>query len=390
MMETTLSFFLVVSERDYTYRMFSLWILLLILASILILKPVFERKSYYFYNILLNRSPLDLIAWTYLSILCFLGLSELVFSQINKIILSVLQNSKIPIEPFIFFFPVLILLFLSFLEWKRSKFLREKLQGMHKKPFSIILGLTVIILIVVIVCEQGTRNYFQYSNLISIFSIIGIIGTIVGVIITYEQLKIAEDRIDSYEGLYEALDEILSDKEAKVFQFYGPTILPGHIAYNDIKKIQAYSKNLRDFLERIGEDKAIFIAPSDALYKTSYEPYLKKECQKIYYDKSMIEIKVKEVVKDQQKINLLAGFVYLTEPHQLRSFDTYFFSNGKTVIYAMPLHYSEVRAVETDENGNGNPREVIEPNLIGFKTSSRAFIKSFDQHFEKMVKKVQE
>ncbi|HEX8148351.1 MAG TPA: hypothetical protein VF591_14325 [Pyrinomonadaceae bacterium] len=394
MSKTTLSLFLIVGEGDQTYRLFSLWILALILAVILFLKSFSVRIVDQLYQRLCDRDPLTLIAFTYLTVIAVLGISELVFTLVNKPFLSLWKASNISRDYIVFAIPLIILVVLSILEWKRSKFLNQKLKWIHRRPFLIITCITFVILAVVIffeesgLFEKSTYNHFQNSNLINIFSIIGIFGTIVGLVITYEQLKLAEDRIDGYESLYDALDELLHDNKARFFQFYGATLIPGHAAFGDSNVIKTYENNLSSFLNDLPRNQqAIIIAPSPELYHTTYSPYLNNKYRNETFTQEVLDLLVDDVQKFHRRLvfsNL--KIITIEEKKDIEFISAYYYSNGRMVIYAVPLHYELERAKEIDNKPETNSVVEIEPVLVGFKTTNRSVIKAFEKDFLKRVK----
>ncbi len=391
MAKTGLLLFLIVGEGDQTYRLFSLWILALILAVILLLKSSSVRIVDQLYQRLCDRDPLTLIAFTYLTVIAVLGISELVVTLTNK---PSWKAPNIHRDYIVFAVPLIVLVVLSFLEWRRSKFLNQKLQWIHRRPFFIITFITFVIVAVVILFEESgyfeksTYNYFQNSNLINIFSVIGIFGTLVGLVITYEQLRLAEDRIDGYESLYEALDELLHDDKARFFHFYGATLIPGHAAFGDSSVIKTYEDNLLIFLNHLPRSQqAIIIAPSPDLYQTTYLPYLNNKYRNETFTQPVLDSLVEDVKTFHNRLQFPnLKIITIADKKDIEFISAYYYSNGKMVIYAVPLHYELERAKEIDNKPETNSVVEIEPVLVGFKTTSRSVIKAFEKDFHKRIK----
>lgn len=394
MSKTVLSLFLVVGEGDQTYRLFSLWILALILAVILLLKSSSIRIVDQLYQRLCDRDPLTLIAFTYLTVIVVLGISEVAFTLINKSSSSLWKAENIRRDYIVFAIPLIILVVLSVLEWRHSKFLNQKLQWIHRRPFLIITCITFVIIAVVIFYEESgyfeksTYNYFQNSNLINIFSVIGIFGTIVGLIITYEQLRLAEDRIDGYESLYDALDQLLHDDKARFFQFYGATLIPGHVAFGDSSVIKSYEDNLSSLLNHLPRSQqAIIIAPSPNLYQTTYSPYLGNKYRNKTFAQDVLDLLVDDVKAFHNRLQFPnLRVITIEEKKDIEFISAYYYSNGRMVIYAVPLHYELERAKDVDNNPETNSGVEIEPALVGFKTTNRSIVKAFEKDFHKRVK----
>lgn len=277
-----------------------------------------------------------------------------------------------------------------------NHFLKNHIRGLYRKPL-LAISLSVLILIFLSYCfERNGVGLFVNSNLLSILSIVGILGTIIGVILTYEQLKIAEDRIDGYEKLYSELRELIKPKSnIKYFQFYGPTLIPGHIAYGDEKDIDNYYNKLGELAKEL-KNKFELIVPSKELNIKAYSYYNDKVVNNVKFTSSDIEKKLEELETLQGELTLNKVEISL-EKTRIEIIDNFYFSNGKTAIYVIPLHFLEAIAgsdVVTEEKktkkkeDSKNNNNKMHPELIGFKTTNRSIVKAFEQSFIKMKDKI--
>jgi hypothetical protein len=295
---------------------------------------------------------------------------------------------------FIIFF---ILLFIEII-WSKQlhDFCKKKFSGVSKKPILVISVSVLVLIILSYFLEKNGIGLFVNSNILSILSIVGILGTIIGVILTYEQLKIAEDRIDGYIKLYSELKKLMSEKNIKKFQFYGPTIIPGHIAYGDRNDIKEYKKLIYDLVDEL-KKKFEIIVPSDELYIEAYSHYADQFINNIHYPQSKIT-KLLEEANELQKTILDNEGDLTQEKSKIEIIDNFYFSNGITVIYAIPLHFqvaiagseSSVSSQTTKKSDGNSNKNSMHPELIGFKTTNRSIVKAFELNFTKLNNKINE
>jgi len=281
---------------------------------------------------------------------------------------------------------VILLILLSVAEHFRVRS-PAVLKRLYKRPILLATLITFIVLATAILLESREYNLLQHSNLIGILGIIGIIGTIIGVILTYGQLKLAEDRIENYEKFYDALDELLKDPKARSLQFSGSTILPGQVAYGDRTLLLRYMNSLETCTNRLlidsGEVK--IIVPSEEIYREAYRPYEDKTCRGHKYNRQEIDDRIGEALVVQHSIDQKSDMVEISRKEEIAVIDAFYFSNGRTAIYAVPLHYNLAR-VETFENDK--QKEQGEPVLVGFKTTNRSIVEAFEQNFQKLMSEI--
>jgi hypothetical protein len=273
-----------------------------------------------------------------------------------------------------------------------NHFLKSHIRGLYRKPL-LAISLSVLILIFLSYCfERNGVGLFVNSNLLSILSVVGILGTIIGVILTYEQLKIAEDRIDGYEKLYSELHNMMEDKSnIKKFQFYGPTIIPGQIAYGNEEDIKLYRNQIYALVSRLNKNFEV-IVPSEKLNTEAYSYYNNQVINNKTYDSPEILKLLKEIKSLQDTIGDNEG-VITEEKSKVEIIDNFYFSNGYTVIYAIPLHFQvaiagaeNITSENKDKNSSNNGK--MHPELIGFKTTNRSIVKAFELSFIKLKSKI--
>src|ERR1044071_7152305 len=102
---------------------------------------------------------------------------------------------------------ILVILIEIFFRRRLATLFRTILRSLYKYPLIATIAITTVVISLVLFVEPNVANYFSESNVLSILGVVGIFGTIIGVILTYEQLKIAEDRIDGYAKFYQELFE---------------------------------------------------------------------------------------------------------------------------------------------------------------------------------------
>lgn len=229
------------------------------------------------------------------------------------------------------------------------------------------------------------------GHLVNVLGLIGLAVTSLGLWYAYIQLRIAEDRIDGYQKLYEwiftLIDEIKSDKAA-VLHFYGSTILPGNVSYSSTKDLSRYKSDLKKIFDRDPEFEALtnvcFIVPDEDGYENTYTWFHNKRVANHHHrlpdaawvsfveDKKRDALRLQMTLADGRESYTISTLRESDERFGLLK-RAYFFSNGRRVIYAIPLHYVEV----PDE---GRHQEVT-PELVGFTTNAVSIVKAFERHF---------
>ncbi|MEA4851500.1 MAG: hypothetical protein VB126_08620 [Paludibacter sp.] len=285
-------------------------------------------------------------------------------------------------------FGIFIILFvLSFFKFFREG-IKEISKWFIKRPIPVITISVILIIVVAFFVEKNGQGLFVNSNILSILSIVGIIGTIIGVLLTYEQLKIAEDRIDGYESFYKEVNELLCKKDTRSLQFYGPTLIPGHIAYNYKNDIDKYKRALQDNIEVLTKDpqnKIDLILYSEKQNLNAYNNYLHDLVNKTKIEPSVIESKLKELKKFQEVLNVFINnsITIIDDSTKVNLIDNYYFSNGVTAIYAVPLHYQVALSEKNGKNKSEKNRKLT-PQLIGFKTTNRSIVQAFESKFDEL------
>jgi len=254
------------------------------------------------------------------------------------------------------------------------------------RPGRVMFALFAIVLVLVIFFEDlvalAVLNRFATSNVVNVLALVGIAVTVLSAISTLQQLKMQDDRIDGYDRFYDVVLDMLDDEDAPYLKFSGPTAIPGNIAFNNQDKIKRYQEKLREWIARAGAQKrATYIVPSRAMYDESYRPY-----ENIRVVRGLwAEVVSKEEVEAQK----LAAYRLAEDLRnfdrrefqttvQLGVFDAYFFSNGRRLVYALPLHYAEAR-IELEKKAP----DTVHPTLLGRTTTNRLVIEAFSSYFEK-------
>jgi hypothetical protein len=278
-----------------------------------------------------------------------------------------------------------ILFSLTALEWRWPRPF-SSLKRWYAKPIRVTTIVTVVVLLIAIYFENSGHNLLQNSNVIGILGLIGIVGTIIGVVLTYEQLKLAEDRIEGYEKFYEVLHEILTDPKSQFFQFFGSTIIPGQVAFGDDRLIEQYKLDLYYIATHLKDrQKLTLILPSAEQYKEAYKPYVGKIYRKKRYDQQTIDVKIDEALQCQNTMRINAQLIELKKKEEIAIVDAFYFSNGRTAVYAVPLHYNIARIDKLEHRNLADQEPQGQPILVGFKTTNGHVVAAFQQHFEELT-----
>ena len=207
---------------------------------------------------------------------------------------------------------------------------REDLLNNHLCFFGTGLFIFFVIFAIAILEHHccHTKNPPGNSTFVSLFSLFGIMATLVGLFIAYKQFKLSEDRINGYDRLYETLISILKEgEEAAIitqkmrfstrmndfirylgkpkkidrFQFYGTTLIPGDIAYNNNNEKKKYVELIVRLAGNLKEKFEIML-PSDDLLSTTYSPYT--------HFSSDTDKKIEDIIKLKDEIRKQGGHVF--------------------------------------------------------------------------------
>jgi hypothetical protein len=259
------------------------------------------------------------------------------------------------------------------------------LKRWYSKPITVTSVVTGVVLLIAISFEKSGHNLLQNSNLLGILGLIGIVGTIIGVVLTYEQLKLAEDRIEGYDKFYEVLHELFNDPKSQFLQFSGSTIIPGQVASGDARLIERYKTGLDGIANHLDDPtKITLIVPSDEQYERAYMPYVGKTIGKTLYDVETIMNRIDQALRYQHSFKAKSHTIEVKLPEEIAILNAFYYSNGRTVVYAVPLHY-DVAKVDKLEHKAANQDRKLNPVLIGFKTTNSSIITAFHEYFEKLT-----
>src|SRR4051812_1166706 len=119
------------------------------------------------------------------------------------------------------------------------------------------------------------------SHFLNVVAIAGVIFSTLGFLYTYLQLRDSTDRIEGYRDFYYWIQKLFSEIEegkATEFYFYGPTILPGNLAYGRAGKndVQTFGNKLHNLFLRQADShfdkvqRSMVIVPPVENYNDTY------------------------------------------------------------------------------------------------------------------------
>ncbi len=232
------------------------------------------------------------------------------------------------------------------------------------------------------------------THFVNLVALAGVIFSGLGFLYTFLQLRDNNDRIDGYRDFYRWVRRLFKELEegkADKFYFYGPTILPGNVAVGDTgaADITWFREELDDLFRRRDRFKKVkrfvVIVPPIEKYIDSYRHFHNarmshfEKRQSLDAWREFVESKQLAAVEFQKELAIKDGGEKLT-PRDSRYDDiksAYFFSNGRRVIYAKPLHY-----VSAPESGEDLREQT--PHLVGFTTTDSVTIDAFQEHFSEL------
>lgn len=258
-------------------------------------------------------------------------------------------------------------------------------------PYIITIS-SILIVFVLSYIEVRSNIQFWYgfstSNILSSLAVVGVFGTLLGLFLTYRQVKLAEDRIDGYDQLYDAIFELLDDKKGDKIQFYGSTLIPGHFTYaskNKMKSVENFRLKIENKVStsELEPTSKQFILPAFNMYQETYKGYEKKS------SKEFVSKLVDEVKKMHKRIEIDSLITSVPDKNKIEDMlDSFYISNGRTAIFAKPLHYDIIKTENNNTSDSEKNHLDFEPILIGFKTRDRSIIKGFEKHFDKLILKI--
>lgn len=259
-------------------------------------------------------------------------------------------------------------------------------------PFAMVaICYTLICLLIVFVEMFIGGIVLDGSTILVCISIIGFVGTIIGLIITYLQLKRNNDQFFGYYDFYRIADELLDEKSNRKIRFHFSTPIPGHIAYGVDKDFDLF---LTKLLQYKGEIEIII--PNESEIKAMYNEYVDREFRGETYSKEIIYnlLSHLEGAKEDKRLDVARFVMKLREKPNVsvycyqtkvnpEAITNLYISDGKVAVYAIPLHFYNIQ----DENRNSeNRKEPTKTVLVGFVTSDRALVTTLDDNFETIMK----
>ncbi len=222
---------------------------------------------------------------------------------------------------------------------KKPKLVKRILEWFINKaivhPFYTIFYFVILISLIYLVTLIDNKWNLKILNLLSLppngestihlinfIGVIGALGTAVGFLYTYHQLKLSNDRIDSYDQLYDWIERFLKEsvkKKAKKFLFYGSTILPGNISLDDESKINDYMDEIDAIFRRSNNYEKI---ENIKLVVPKLQDY--EEIYKWFYDKDI------NTLQKRYKNNTFEWVAFVNEKkNQAIEFQKLFCENDK-------------------------------------------------------------
>lgn len=233
--------------------------------------------------------------------------------------------------------------------------------------------------------------HYGTMQLITLLKVLGIGVTFWAALWSYRQLRKHYNRIDSYEKFFEYAELLFKeireqDGPTRYFHYYGPTIIPGNIACDDINLVNQYKDDLEKLFKEKKGNERYAIVPRQKYYSNTYDPIKKHELAidypKPYSWESYVDKRRDEAIKFQgDLINYVTedsrGGILGVDDKKIHDIEnSYFLSNGVRVIYAIPLHYT------IGINSGGEKKRT--PHLVGFTSRERRDINAFKERFSEM------
>jgi len=297
-------------------------------------------------------------------------------------------------------FLILILLAISFLvkcldrgfKSRKSYEKWEDLLGIKKRYLRFLIYLSGCLFLLYIVLELfgELTNGMHYVNIqiLNAIKIVAIIITCVVAWMSFKKMRAHYDRISSYDDFYKHSLELIQDvihKNGKYFHYYGPTILPGNIA-GDIALVEKYRLKVYELFSNQYEDiKCIAIVPTENGYNITYGDIKNYKLLGINTEnkswEDLVDERKDKAVKFQETLKNYAvnDRVIIRELPDERIIDikkAYFLSNGKRMIYVIPLHYTSKHT---------NEQDMRVPHLVGFTSTDSNDLNAFKSHFEEIM-----
>lgn len=276
-------------------------------------------------------------------------------------------------------------------------------------PIRFIIGIVILTFVVyVIIGAIGQSVWWDWdkklvikpltSHLVNFIGILGAVLTVSGILFTWRQLRIANDRIIGYRQLYRWVDtfirEVQENKGSK-FYFYGSTVLPGNISHTDERDIGDYRELVLDLVSGKGTFKNVedihFVLPTEGLCEKNYKWFsgvriwgIRKRTQTEWEDH--INEKLQDAIKVQKRIEFFTSESKKPKLTTVSEGDVaalikhaYVWLSDTRVIYALPLHY-----YDKPNSSDGSNSEVVtelHPALVGFTSTSHEIVRAFEEQF---------
>jgi len=247
---------------------------------------------------------------------------------------------------------------------------------------TVIMSALIIFLILVenSFLEALFKNIASQINgsiLFSTFTIIGTGLTVFAAFLAYEHYKIGEDKIENYHSLYNAVEDIFRDKKGDMFQMWGTTLIPGHVVHREENDKKTYICNLKNTHDtdadgRFANENSEFILLDENMTQKAYSRFNgyklrnAKTC-----DSKMISDCVDKIKEIRDVIGRKAKIIDVTNDSDARLIESFYFSNGRLAVFALPLHGV----------GKQLDEKISDASLVGFKTRNPIIVQALKDKF---------
>jgi hypothetical protein len=284
---------------------------------------------------------------------------------------------------------ILIVLVLWLENWFRPIF--PKIKWNIWKYFALSMSILTIMLLGVFVEQHSFPNnstdQFYNTHAFNILTLVGIILTLIGLFLAYRQFKMSEDRIFGYDDLYMSIISLIEDKKRKHFQFWGPTLIPGLVIYDNEQNKREYRAAIASLAQQLNTELLI---SKEYLDENTYFEYLKKYTngyQIVDTNMTWDSVKITEALKGFRCFKeSLSSHIRVVDNSSWKGFnENYYISNGHSMIFVTSLHYEENNETKAQAHSSAC-KGKISTEVIGLKTSDAGIVKAYRSIFNTMHK----
>ncbi len=239
----------------------------------------------------------------------------------------------------------------------------------------------------------------ETAHYVNFVTLMGLAFTALGLMLAIKEFRGRHERIVGYRDFYKWINELLREiqqREANQLFFYGSTLLPGNISYEDERQIDHLKASFEKIFGVSTDDKkqftdvrqAVLITPTEDDLRANYNRFYRvriKGLLRRYRDEaawaSFVEESFESARAFKEKLEGTDSpkrYIYTPRDPRLSAINqAYFISNGVRIIYAMPLHFTDTIEVE------GEPERLI-PHIVGFTTTAYEIVQAYHKHFDEL------